>query len=79
MMATSRGQVRFRSMAIGKLWFIALICCLGLLLVSVRAWAGHDPDLNNGGVVNILDISRVGSCFGLDPATNPQYGPDPRG
>ena len=28
-----------------------------------------DPDLNNDGVVNILDISLVGSCFGQDPAT----------
>ncbi len=26
-----------------------------------------DPDLNNDGVVNILDVSQVGSCFGQDP------------
>lgn len=26
-----------------------------------------DPDLNDDGIVNILDISIVGSCFGQDP------------
>lgn len=28
-----------------------------------------DPDLNDDGIVNILDISLVGSCFGQDPST----------
>ena len=27
-----------------------------------------DPDLNDDGIVNILDISTVGSCFGQDPS-----------
>ena len=31
-----------------------------------------DPDLNNDGVVNILDISLVGSCFGANLSTNPR-------
>jgi len=26
-----------------------------------------DADLNNDGIVNILDLSQVGSCFGQDP------------
>ena len=33
-----------------------------------------DPDLNDDGIVNILDISRIGGCFGRDLATNPQCG-----
>ena len=46
---------------------------LGLAAQSPGAWAqASDPDLNNDGVVNILDISLVGSCFGADLATNPQ-------
>jgi hypothetical protein len=28
-----------------------------------------DPDLNDDSVVNILDISQVGSCFGQDPTS----------
>ena len=27
-----------------------------------------DPDLNDDTVVNILDVSMVGSCFGQDPS-----------
>lgn len=44
-----------------------------LLLVAVPSWAQQvsDPDLNDDGVVDILDISLVGGCFGQDPATNP--------
>ena len=43
------------------------------LLVAAPSWAqqGSDPDLNDDGVVNILDISLVGGCFGQDPATTP--------
>lgn len=26
-----------------------------------------DPDLNNDGIVDIFDLSKVGSCFGKDP------------
>ena len=68
-----KNRVGFRSILSGKLWIVALICFLGLLLGPARAWAqAADPDLNNDGVVNILDISLVGSCFGQDPATFPQ-------
>ena len=31
-----------------------------------------DPDLNDDGLVNILDISLVGSCYGWDLATQPE-------
>ena len=54
------------------LCIIAALACLGLLFGAVGAWAGHGPDLNNDGVVNILDISFVGSCFGQNPATSPE-------
>ena len=27
-----------------------------------------DADLNNDGIVNILDVSQVGSCIGQDPS-----------
>ena len=40
---------------------------LGLAAQSPGAWAqAPDPDLNNDGIVNILDISLVNSCFGAD-------------
>ncbi len=65
--------MRFRIIMSAKFWIVALICFLGLLLGPARAWAqATDPDLNNDGVVNILDLSLVGSCFGQDPATFPQ-------
>ncbi len=71
----------FRIIMSGKLWMVGLIFFVSLVLSSTKLWAEHvpDPDLNNDGVVNVLDLSMVGSCFGLDPATNPQYGPIPRG
>ena len=31
-----------------------------------------DPDLNNDGIVNILDVSRVSSCIGKTPPRPPQ-------
>ena len=56
-----------------KLGTIVLISCLGLLLGAAGARAqAPDPDLNNDGIVNILDISLVGSCIGQDLATNPR-------
>lgn len=56
-----------------KLWVIAVLGILSLLLGFATAWAqAPDPDLNDDGVVNILDISLVGSCFGIDLSTNPQ-------
>ena len=46
---------------------LAMLC---LAAQSPGAWAG--ADVNNDGIVNILDISLVASCFGADLATNPQ-------
>ena len=46
------------------LWILVVLCGLGLLFGLAEVQAEHDPDLNNDGVVNILDISRVGSCCG---------------
>ena len=53
---------------------VGLTFFVSSVLSSTTLWAEHvpDPDLNNDGVVNVLDLSMVGSCFGLDPATNPQ-------
>ncbi len=45
------------------------IICLAFGLFSS---AVHAFDLNGDGVINILDVSLVASCYGLDPATNPQ-------
>jgi len=59
--------------AINKVWMIMVIGILGLLLMPAAAWArATDPDLNNDGTVNILDVSMVGSCYGQDPASLPQ-------
>ncbi len=56
-----------------NLWMMVVLSCLGLLLGVVTAWAqAPDPDLNDDGVVNILDVSLVGSCIGQDPLTNPR-------
>ncbi len=56
-----------------SLWVVAVLGCLGLLLGLATAWAqAPDPDFNNDDVVNILDISLVGSCIGVDLSTNPQ-------
>lgn len=47
---------------------------LGLLVVvwpSTLLALAPDPDLNNDGTVNILDMSIVGSCFGADLSANP--------
>ena len=53
-----------------NLWVIAGFGCLVLLLgfATARAQA-PDPDLNNDCVVNILDISLVGSCIGVASVT----------
>ncbi|MCG8356303.1 MAG: DUF6531 domain-containing protein [Kiloniellales bacterium] len=41
---------------------------LGLVLAQGSASAqALDPDLNDDGIVNILDVSMVGSCMGQDP------------
>ena len=46
---------------------------LGVVLGSLSGWAqAPDPDLNNTGVVNILDVSLVDGCVGVDLSTNPQ-------
>ncbi len=67
------GKGGCRNTAGKNLWVIAALGCLGLFLGLATAWAqASDPDLNNDGVVNILDISLVGSCIGADLSTNPQ-------
>ncbi|GJL62425.1 MAG: hypothetical protein NPIRA04_10790 [Nitrospirales bacterium] len=45
---------------------------VGLVIAFVgsllgEAWAGHDADLNDDGVVNSLDVSLISSCVGQDP------------
>ena len=39
--------------------------------VMIRVARFPDPDLNNDGVVNILDVSMVGNCFGRTPVATP--------
>ncbi len=53
-------------------WLRAMVVACCVMLLPVSAWANHDPDLNDDGVVNILDVSLAGSCFGQDPTTNAQ-------
>ena len=51
---------------------LAVLGCVWLCLGPARVWAhAPDPDLNNDGVVNILDVSMVSSCWGQDPAMHP--------
>ena len=52
------------TMARSKGWILAVCSGLGLFLGPLGAWAAHDPDLTNDGVVNILDVSLVSSCYG---------------
>lgn len=55
-----------------KFYIITIVTFLVLLLGASGVWAqASDPDLNNDGVVNILDVSMVGSCFGQDPSNPP--------
>lgn len=51
---------------------IAVLGCLGLLLGFSVAWAAIGTDLNDDGIVNILDLSLVGSCFGADLESTPR-------
>ncbi len=46
-----------------------LILCL---IFGLCGSAVHAFDLNGDGVINILDVSLVASCYGLDPVTYPQ-------
>ncbi len=53
-----------------KFLAIAALGWLGLPVGFSSAWAqSPDPDLNDDGIVNILDLSLVGSCFGANLAT----------
>ena len=56
-----------KTMLVTWVWGITLV---GVVTGGVAE--APDPDLNNDGVVNILDVSLVGSCFGQDVSTNPQ-------
>ena len=40
--------------------------------VMIRAARLPDPDLNNDGIVSILDVSIAGSCYGQTPPATPQ-------
>ncbi len=42
------------------------------LIFGLSGSAVHAFDLNGDGVIDILDVSLVASCYGLDPATYPQ-------
>lgn len=54
---------------------ITSIALLGALVFSSNAYAG-DPDINDDGEVNMLDISLISSCLYQDPLapTNPVCG-----
>ena len=52
-------------------WALTVAILFGGALTPAMAQA-PDPDLNNDGVVNILELSLVGSCFGVDPTTVPR-------
>jgi len=52
---------------------LAIFLILGLSS-QILAQPAPDPDLNNDGIVNILDVSIVSSCFGMDPS-NPNFDP----
>ncbi len=54
-----------------KHWKIAGLGALALLFVLLSARAlTSDPDVNEDGIVNHLDLSRVGSCIGQDPSVD---------
>ena len=53
-------------------WRSLFVGLVGLLFAA-SGWAqAPDPDINDDGIVDIFDVSLVGSCFGLDPQTTPQ-------
>ncbi|GJL62424.1 MAG: hypothetical protein NPIRA04_10780 [Nitrospirales bacterium] len=55
-----------------SLSIIFLILSSTLVLLEPHlAWAGHDADLNDDGIVNSLDVSLIASCFDQDPQTIP--------
>ena len=49
-----------------------LLGIFSLLLIPPKLWASQGPDINDGRMVNVLDDSLAGSCFGQDSTTNPQ-------
>ena len=54
-----------------RLRFTLLVVCLGAAVLAPSQCAPFaDPDLNDDGTVNILDVSLLGSCLGLDPAAD---------
>ena len=67
-MGQSHVKSPLKNMLVAWVWGITL----GVVSGGVAGAQAADPDLNNDGVVNILDISLVGSCFGQDLSTNPQ-------
>ncbi len=59
-----------------RLDYKALLATLVMLLLggshSVLAQSVPDPDLNNDGIVDTLELSLVASCFGLVPSQVPR-------
>ena len=51
--------------------FNALLLLSSLIIGHAMAAVAPDPDLTGDGVVNILDLSVVGRCFGHNPLTTP--------
>jgi hypothetical protein len=56
-----------------RLCLLAFLASLGFLLLRAVSSAAPapDPDLNNDGVVNSLDVSIISSCLGKNPRTPP--------
>ncbi len=52
--------------------FAVIIISIAFIAKSQTVLASHDPDLNDDGIVNILDLSLAGSCFEQDPTINVQ-------
>ena len=57
-----------RTILVSWVWGITL----GIVAGGGAEAQASDPDLNNDGVVNILDVSLVGSCFGQELSSNPR-------
>lgn len=58
-----------RTRAVTRSLAAALVAAFALVFVSPAHAAS--PDVNNDGIVNILDVSRVSSCQGRNPMTTP--------
>ncbi len=71
-MPTPRQMANANHWLVSRLSLLLIVGLSSLFLLPTNLWASHDPDLNDDGIVNILDISLAGSCFGQDPTSNTQ-------